>query len=311
MSQQALCENDTDDQLAEEAAGWFIKVNDPACNEAERRSFDAWLAADASHRDEYQQFERLWKALDSLPKRRSRRVSKAALAGLALIGMLAMLVAFAPQTEQQLLVTGVGERTHLVLADGTELDIDASTRLRTHYSWFSRTVEVESGGAQFTVAPDRLRQFEVRAGSGRMRDIGTTFKVSNEGGRVTVGVLEGKVEVLLDGHARGTILEGGRQLAYSEACVATPAPLDTDVARLWRDGRWTCKDATLDEIVSHMNRQHHQQTMLGNPELASLRVSGDFNISDRAGLLEALVALYHLQVQEQGETTRLMRAAGQ
>lgn len=307
---QVLRREEAEDQLAEEAAGWFLKLNDPACNEAERRSFDAWLAADASHRDEYQQFERLWKALDGLPKRRSRRVS-AALAGFALVGMLALLLAFAPQTEQQLVATGVGERTHLVLADGTELDIDASTRLSTHYSWLSRTIEVESGGAQFTVAPDRLRQFEVRAASGRMRDIGTTFKVSNEGGRVTVGVIEGKVEVLLDGHATGTILEGGRQLAYSEACVATPAPLDTGAASLWRDGRWTCKDATLDEIVSHMNRQHRQQTMLADPELAGLRVSGDFNISDRAGLLEALVALYHLQIQEQGETTRLMRAAGQ
>jgi len=56
-----------------------------------------------------------------------------------------------------------------------------------------------------------------------MRDIGTIFRVSNEGGKVTVGVIEGRVEVLLDGHANGTILEGGRQLAYSEACQAMPA----------------------------------------------------------------------------------------
>lgn len=305
---RVLGRNETDDQLTEEAAGWFLKLNDPACNEAERRSFDAWLAADASHRDEYRQFERLWKALDRLPKQRSRRSNRAHLAGLALVGILALLLEFAPPTEQQLIVTGIGERCHLVLADGTELDINAASRLRTHYSWFSRNIEVESGGAQFTVAPDRLRQFEVRAGNGRMRDIGTTFNVANESGKVTVGVIEGKVEIRLDGNATGTILEGGKQMAYSEACAATPAPLDAEAARLWRDGRWTCKDATLDEIVAHMNRQHRQQTLLGDPELAGLRVSGVFNISDRNGLLEALEDLYHLQVKEEGETTLLVRA---
>lgn len=307
----ALRQNGTGDQLAEEAAGWFLKLNDPACNEAERRSFDAWLAADASHRDEYRQFERLWKALDSLPKQRSRRMSQAKLAGFALIGMLVLLFRFAPPTEQQLIVTGIGERRYLVLTDGTELSINAASRLRTHYTWFSRTIEVESGEARFTVAPDRLRQFEVRAGNGRMRDIGTTFNVANEGGKVTVGVIEGKVEVRLDGHNTGTVLEGGKQITYSETCVAMPTSLDAEAATARRGGRWTCKNATLDEIVTHMNRQHHQQTTLDDPELSSLLVSGVFNISDRAGLLKALQVLYHLQAREEGETTRLIRVAGQ
>lgn len=143
------------------------------------------------------------------------------------------------------------------------------------------------------------------------RDIGTTFNVANEGGKVTVGVIEGKVEVRLDGHNTGTVLEGGKQITYSETCVAMPTSLDAEAATAWRGGRWTCKNATLDEIVTHMNRQHHQQTTLDDPELSSLRVSGVFNISDRAGLLKALQVLYHLQVREEGETTRLIRVAGQ
>lgn len=306
----ALRRKEIGDQLAEEAAGWFLKLNDPACTEAERRSFDAWLAVDASHREEYQQFERLWKTLDSLPKQRPRRVGRAALAGFALIGMLALLLKFAPPTGQQLIATGIGERRHLVLADGTVLDVNAASRLHTHYSWFSRSIEVESGEALFTVAPDHLRQFEVRAGNGRMRDIGTIFNVANESGKVTVGVIEGKIEVQLDGRAAGTMLEGGKQLAYSEAGMAKAAPLDAEAATAWRDGRWIFKDTPLDEIVARMNRQHHQQTVLDDSELASLRVSGVFNISDRTGLLKALEALYHLQAREEGETTRLVHVAG-
>ena len=140
-----------------------------------------------------------------------------------------------------------------------------------------------------------------------MRDIGTTFNVVNDGGKVTVGVIEGKVEVLLNGHATGTILEGGKQIAYGEACIATPTPLDVEAATALRNGRWTCKDATLDEIVAHMNRLHRQRTTLGDPELAGLRVSGVFNIRDRTALLESLETLYHLQARDDGEYTRLTR----
>jgi len=297
-------------RLAEEAASWFLKLNDPDCTETERRAFDAWLAKDEAHRAEYSQFERLWQTLDKLTPQRPRRPRRVTLAVVLVAGMLAALFTLAPPTERQTIATAIGERRHLVLADGSELDINAGSRIRTDYSWFSRRIEVESGEALFKVAPDKLRPFEVRAANGVMRDIGTTFDVTNESGKVTVGVIEGKVEVLLDGRANGLLLKGGEQLAYAGTGTPVASALDVDAATAWRSGRWIFKDTPLNEVIADMNRQHTRQTVMDDPVLAGLHVSGAFNISDRAGLLKALETLYPLRASEEGEVTRLIRVAG-
>lgn len=305
----ALVPQQINSRLTEEAASWFLKLNDPDCTETDRHAFDAWLAADKANRAEYSQFERLWQTLDRLPPQRKRHLRKAILATLLVTGVLASLLAFEPPTEQQLIVTAVGERRHLVLADGSELDINAGSRIRTDYSWFSRRIEIESGEALFKVAPDKLRPFEVRAANGIMRDIGTTFDVANENGKVTVGVIEGKVDVRLDGRAKGILLKGGEQLAYAGTGETLARQLDADYTA-WRDGRWIFKDTPLEEVVADMNRQHNRQTVLNDPALARLHVSGAFNIGDRAGLLKALETLYPLRVKEEGDVTRLVRRGG-
>ena len=146
----------------------------------------------------------------------------------------------------------------------------------------------------------------MRAANGVMRDIGTTFDVANENGKVTVGVIEGKVEVRLDGHTKGVLLKGGEQLAYAGTGETLARQLDAD-ATAWREGRWIFKDTPLDEVVADMNRQHTRKTVLADPALTKFHVSGAFNISDRAGLLKALETLYPLRAKEEGGVTRLVR----
>ena len=296
---------DTRTELSEQAAGWFLRINDADCEEAERRAFAAWLAEDASHRAEYQQFEQLWKTLDRLPTRRNR---PAVLATFALVGLLVLLLHFAPSTEQQLIITAIGEHRHLQLADGSELDVNANSRIRTDYSWFSRHIEVESGEVLFHVAKDRLRSFEVRAGNSRMRDIGTTFNVIKDNQQVIVAVVEGRVEVSRDELAGQIMVEGGQQLAWNRTGSAQLSHVDTEAVTAWRKGRLIFKDTPLAEVIASMNRQHQRQIVLSDASLARLHVSGVFNSEDRAGLLKALQTLYPLRAKEQGEVTRLVRS---
>jgi transmembrane sensor len=296
-----------DRRLSEEAAGWMIKLNDSDCTETDRRAFEAWLAADESHRAEYRQFERLWQTLDRLPPQRPRRLHQTLLAVLAVAGLLALLTTLAPPTERQLIATGTGERRHLLLADGSELDVNANSRIRTDYAWFSRHIEVESGEALFHVAKDRLRSFEVQAGNSRMRDIGTTFNVNRDNQQVIVAVVEGRVDVSRDGLAGPVMVEGGQQLAYAQTGDAQLSRVDTDAITAWREGRLIFKDTPLTEVIASINRQYQRQIVLSDASLGRLNVSGVFNSEDRAGLLKALQALYPLRAKEQGDVTCLVR----
>lgn len=297
-------------RLAEEAASWFLKLNAPDCTETDRRAFETWLAADESHKEEYRQFERLWQTLDRLPPQRPCRLHQMLLAIFAIAGLLALLTTLAPPTERQLIATGAGERRHLVLADGSELDVNANSRIHTDYSWFSRHIEVESGEALFHVAKDRLRLFEVQAGNSRMRDIGTTFDVNRDNQQIIVAVVEGRVEVGRDGLAGPVMVEGGQQLAYAQTGDAQLSRVDTDAVTAWREGRLIFKDTPLVQVIASMNRQHPRQIVLSDASLVCLHVSGVFNSGDRAGLLKALQTLYPLRAREEGEVTRLVRVGG-
>lgn len=58
--------NDTT-TVNEEAASWLILLRNPACTRRERKQFEAWLKADASHAREYQNLLEIWTVSDLYP----------------------------------------------------------------------------------------------------------------------------------------------------------------------------------------------------------------------------------------------------
>lgn len=293
--------------LSEQAAGWFLRLRNPACSEAERRAFDAWLATSECHRDEYRQYERLWGRLDALgtpvPRRGGTRRAATVLAILA-VG-LGLAAGWRSLPEEQVVATGIGERRQVALADGTRVDLNADTRLVAVLDSSGRRITLERGEALFAVAPDPARPFEVRAGNGVLRDIGTAFDVAVEADRVSVGVLEGAVAVRLAGREETAVLAGGERLAYSAAGMGKVERFDGEAATAWRGGRFVFRDTPLDDVLRQLNRHHPRPAYLADAGLARLRVSGAFNIADREGLLTALEALYPVRRQEGKGETRL------
>lgn len=91
--------------------------------------------------------------------------------------------------------TALGEHRTVVLDDGSRVDLNTATHLTVHLSRDRRAVALETGEVLFEVAPDPARPFVVTAGALRIRDIGTRFDVDRRPERVTVAVLEGRVQI--------------------------------------------------------------------------------------------------------------------
>jgi transmembrane sensor len=297
--------------VTEQAAAWLLRLNDPSCSDEDRRAFDAWLGTSDRHAEEYRRFQRLWRRLDGIPAAssagRSGRVA-AFVAVLALgVGLLIgrHLGVSAAATEETF-ATAIGETRQVVLADGTTVDLNADSRLVAALDAATRRIRVERGEALFVVARDPARPFEVHAGAGVLRDIGTTFDVALAGENVTVGVIEGAVEVRLAGANEKTVVGGGERIAYSTAGLSPPERFDGEAATAWRSGRFIFRDMPLSEVVEQVNRHHPHQTVLADAGLARLRVSGVFNIADRDGLLKALEMLYPLRREETAGETRFV-----
>ena len=49
-------------QIAEEAAAWIDRINQPVFDAAAGPAFDAWMAASARHREVFADLQALWQA---------------------------------------------------------------------------------------------------------------------------------------------------------------------------------------------------------------------------------------------------------
>ena len=176
--------------MQEAAAQWFARLRGDAVNASTRAEFAAWLAADPAHAEEYALLEQLWDnaaRLQTRPRKSGRALAAAAVAATALfLGWFNL----APPADT-LLSTAAGERRHVQLDDGSELDLAPLTQVNVRFGKGQRQLELAQGSIAISVAADAQRPFEVLAGSNRIRDIGTRFTVDRLGGDVRVGVAEG------------------------------------------------------------------------------------------------------------------------
>lgn len=290
------------ERLAEEAATWFVRMRSPAVDAHAEQHFRRWLGASELHRREYGNFEKLWGALDSVARpRRKRRTGGA----LAIVAALALGMIYHVQTVGRPESSKIGEVRHLVLDDGSQVELDAASELRVEYTPWRRRIELLHGQALFKVAPG-WRPFEVTAAGGTLRDIGTTFNVLQDEGKVSVAVAEGAVEIrLADGRKRQ--LHGGEQATYQAGEITASRVVNPLNVGVWQQERWIFEDASLGEVVRQINRQHARPLSLAGAGLENYRVSGVFDRTDRAGLLKALTVLLPLRVEEKAEATQLRR----
>lgn len=296
-----------DDQLSEQVAAWYLRMQEKDCSAEERQAFEAWLAESETYRTEYQQYVALWQDLDQLgevskrPSRKKYRAMAVILAALAVtLGSVQWYIGLG-----ETIVTAVGEHRRMVLADGTMLDMNTNSKLRVKITDELRKITLIRGEVQVNVAHDS-RPFEVYAGAGRVRDIGTVFDVLRDADKTNVAVLEGEVNISLDG-ASAVTLHGRQQVAYTADGISPVTPVNPADVGAWLNGRLLFRDTPLADVVKQINRYHTHQVELADAELGSLKVSGEFNSADRDGLLSALKMLLTLRSSEHDGATELSR----
>ena len=201
--------------LRQDVLDWFIRRQRDGWSAQDETEFQAWLDADASHRQRYAQWESHWKALDGIPAadvaqlRRNLERDKAREAnarqnrghGLAPQGVSRRRV-FAPAlavASMAVLVGGAGlmawnhwqalpvfaqafstqrgQQTEVPLPDGSRLRLDTATRLEVAYYRQRREVKLQDGQAVFNVQADAERPFHVLAGPVDVTVVGTRFSV--------------------------------------------------------------------------------------------------------------------------------------
>ncbi|QXI10125.1 FecR family protein [Pseudomonas zeae] len=302
--------------VRDDAARWFVRLQEPAIEADEQQRFDAWLNEHPQHRDEFQLLQGLWSAADLLsaprlealaetpPNRRQRRpllryaVAASVLAVALGLGLFSGLNH--PGGYRAEFATALGERKHVALPDGSVIDLNSRSRLQVRFEQDRRLIELSEGEAMFSVAHDTARPFVVEAGSGKVTVTGTRFDVRRDVAQTRVAVEQGTVKVqgrdasdnqfisLTDG--LGTHVDAQGQVAAAYA--VNPAELTA-----WRGGKLVFNNASLSEVAAEVSRYREKPLTVTNPAVASLRLTSVFKSDNTDALLKALPSILPVAVR--------------
>jgi transmembrane sensor len=303
----------SDDEAIEARAAAWLAQRDAGMAPDEEAAFLRWRRADPRHAAAVSRLEAAWRVLQTLreyrpeaavhpdpdllgrPKRRRLLAFPVLVAAAAAI-MLAALwwrpqPSVAPVEQHYATTTGGFQR--LTLADGSMVELNASSELTVRYTPAERRVRLLRGEAHFSVAKNKQRPFWVEADAVAVRAVGTAFNVRFGDRQVEVLVTEGSVHVDRGATAALPLLSAGERALIAMQGNAVPvvekiAPRMLQEAMAWADGsRLFFAETPLADVVAQFNRRNRVQLSLATEELAGVPVGGSF----KAENVESFVAL--------------------
>lgn len=307
-------------ELQNTAAQWVARRNNGESSAEDQRAFLLWINASDSHRRAYEQAESLWERMRNIDeiadrqlaearayrekcrKRPGRQKFVALAAALLLATGLLWYSDLLSHLNEQTYRTALGERKKINLPDGSQLELNTHSEATVHYSRRSREIRLIRGQAVFTVAHDDSRPFDVLAGGGRIRDIGTQFDVRLMEDRVSVAVLDGEIEISGNADAVPTRrLQRGLRLSYTRAGELTaPQPIDLNTVSAWREGQLVFRGQALKEVLEELGRYHPAGITVSTPQILDTRVSGTFPTDNLPLALHTMAAALPIKLTQTG-----------
>ena len=149
-----------------------------------------------------------------------------------------------------------GQKSTLVLPDGTKVWLNSDSRLRypDTFGKRNRTVQL-TGEAYFEVAKDKRRPFLVEAGEVNIRVLGTTFNIKAypDENEIETILLEGSIELTarLDAKSalKPVIMEPGQSLRFNKVeNKLQHIPFDKEEVLGWTNNRLIFRNDSFDSF---------------------------------------------------------------
>jgi transmembrane sensor len=312
-------------RAAEEAAGWFARLQGDAATGEDWLAFERWLQAAPEHIRAYEQLERLWidleysavaKDLGGRPLVAARRRSPARArapeairrrtwfgAGVTVAASLAVAIGVGvwfPGATTQTYETPAGRTQMIALADGTHIQLNAASKITVRLDGDARRVEMADAEAVFDVAHDAKRPFLIGVGDRQVRVVGTEFNLRRRAGLMDLTVRRGIVEVRPAGapDAQPTRVTVGQELTHTAGQTASDLKAsDPDQAFAWTTGQLIYRDQPLSDVAADLSRRFATPVRTADARTAALRFSGVLVTDNEADVLRRLAVYAPVRVE--------------
>ncbi|WP_296615382.1 FecR domain-containing protein [Sphingomonas sp.] len=269
--------------LERAASLWVARHSLGPLSDEQRAQFLRWQEEDPAHAQAFQRMSSTLAAFDqagpvvrdthkrALATERRRRRAVAGL-GVTAVAVIVTVVNLDVPARFADLRTGRGESRQMVLADGSRLWLDADSAVDIAFDARQRHLQLVRGRIHVEVAHE-ARPFDVAAGGGVVRDIGTGFDVERGDGQSRAIVTNGLASARANGTA--VILHAGEGASWTGN--GAPSRLEGSAlgdAISWRDGRLSFSRRPLSEVVAVLDRYSSRRLVLLNAAAGHRLVSG-------------------------------------
>jgi transmembrane sensor len=320
-------DSEDDARIHAEAAVWVSLLHRPDRDKDLDARVQRWMAEDPRHAAAFECITEAWQQTDNVPWHRLPGIPKStqgrkriSTAGAALAGMAALCAALAGTIyllRDDTLATGPSEQLIVDLTDGSQVTLNANSRVVVQFDEGGRKITLKRGEALFDVAKDRSRPFVVIAGDRKVIAVGTSFEVRREepaGSTFAVTLVEGHVAIepisspdaLPNTSGNGvTLLNPGERLRFAGTTNESLDSPSIEEVTAWRRGQLIFDNTSLGEAAAEFNRYGTLKLAIDGAAVQSLRVGGVFKISDPYSFAQSMAGTYHLLIIVRGKTITL------
>lgn len=290
-----------------EAIDWLALHRSGSMSDADRQRFQQWLGLRPEHLQAWRSLEqRLGQAFTDVPplarevlgtaSGSRRRLLRGALtvAGMGTGGWWLQRLGLLPFAGSDL-QTGLAERKAFTLEDGSQVVLNAQSRVDLAFAPRSRTLVLREGALNIQVAADPQRPLIVITAFGEVRALGTRFTVALHTRGADVWVQESRVQLQAPDGAR-LELGSGQGGLLGDGGIRALDPARASEGK-WEDGYLEVHDQSLGMVIDAL-RPYRRGVLRISPDAAALRVSGVFPLDDSEHVLRTLQETLPVRVEQ-------------
>lgn len=195
------------------------------------------------------------------------------------------------------LSTASNERRSEQLADGSQIDLDASSAVDLQFDPQQRQVNLLRGAVRVQVADDPQRPFNVVTPQGNIHALGTRLIVERLEDATIVTLLESVARVDCAGHSR--TLNAGQRLRFDASGPGAAQQVDSvALENAWNSHHLAADGQPLSEVLERLARHREGLMWFDKQALSTLQVTAMVPTDDSDRALRQLAGSLPIQVRQ-------------
>lgn len=312
-------------RVKEQASEWIARRMLGPWGDGDQVALDAWLTESLAHEIAFMRMEAGWSRTERLtalrdpgmpisrPASRSRKATFRVAMALVAVAVLGAGGAYVLRgTQGQTYATPVGGHQIIMLSDGSRIELNTNTAIRTDFHATRREIALLRGEAYFQVEHDATRPFVVTAAGHRVTDLGTKFLVRKDGDRLQVSLIEGRAELeSLGGNAQQhsvVLTPGDFAVASADALDVSRKPdkeLHDELG--WRRGVIVFSHVTLGDAAVEFNRYNATKIVIAGAQARAHVIGATLAVHDVEAFADVARDIFGLKAQRHGNEILISR----